>query len=157
LLPPRFAQVRPGRVHPLNKLDLGACPALDLLFSLQRSVDVFLMLKPHQPVTSVLSGKAWKQGRLMLPCSASNTVGHATIQNARAAADYIHIVMVVTLRRFTPPYRFARAAADPSNPRKLPSTRCRNQVLPCHLHGGRCRFASRRRRVDEPPLRWLAH
>jgi hypothetical protein len=151
---PRFAQVRPGGVHSLNKLDLlGACPSLDLLFSLQRGVDVFVMLKPHQPVTSVVCGKAWNQGRLMLPGSASNTVGHATIQNARAAANYIHIVMVVMLRRFTPPYRFARVAAGQSSPRKPPSTRCRNQARRCHLRGGRCRFASPRRRGDEPPLR----
>jgi hypothetical protein len=154
---PRFAEVRPGRVCSLNKLYLlGACPAFDLLFSLERGPDVFVMLKPHQPMTSILSGKARNQRRLMLTGSASNTIGHATVQNARAAANNVDVIIVVSLCRLILPCRFAPFAAGRSNPRKRPSRRCRNQVLPCRPRGGRYPFALRRRRVDEPRLRSLA-
>jgi hypothetical protein len=94
---PRFAQVIPGRIHLLNKRYLlGAGPAFDLLFSRQRRVDVLEMLKPYQPMTFVLSGKTRDRRRLMLSGSASDTISHATIQNSRTAANYVHVVMVVS-------------------------------------------------------------
>jgi hypothetical protein len=155
--PPRLTEVRPGRVHLLNKRYLlGAGPAFDFLFSLKRVVDVLVMLKPNRPVASVLSSKTRNQSGLMLLGSASHTISDAAIQNPRAAANDVHVIMVIALGRLTLPYRFARVAADPSNPRKPPSTWCRNQVLRCRPRGGRCRFVSHRRRADEPPLRSLA-
>ena len=152
--PPRLTEVRPGRVHLLKKRYLlGAGPAFDFLFSLKRVVDVLVMLKPNRPVASVLSSKTRNQSGLMLLDSASHTISDAAIQNPRAAANDVHEIVVVGLCRLTPPYRFALVAADPSNLRKPPSTKCRNQVLPCRPRGVRCRFASLPRKADEPPLR----
>ncbi len=52
------------------------------------------------------------------------------------------------------PYRFARAASGPNNPRRASSTRNRNQSPRFRLRDGRCRSFSCLRTAAESPRRW---
>ena len=81
------------QIRSLNELDLlGARPAFDFLFSFQRVVNVFVMLKPHKPMTTVLSSKARNQGRNLCSCrfcAFATLLVTPQYQNTRAAANHV--------------------------------------------------------------------
>jgi hypothetical protein len=69
----------------------------DLLFSIDGVVDILVMFKPHESMSFVGGGEAWKSRVGVLVRSTFNIVGDAGVKDMRPAGDNVDVVVVITL------------------------------------------------------------
>lgn len=72
-----------------------SCPALQLLLSSNRLVDIVKALVINQSVATILACEPFDLPALMLQGAPVNAVGHADVKCSRAAADDVNKILVI--------------------------------------------------------------
>jgi hypothetical protein len=95
LFSPRFAEIRPRRIHLLNQPDLlRPTPSFDLLFPVYRIIDVLETFKPDQAMASVLCRETKSTSLSMLLRTPFKAVCDSAVKNVVSAGDDIDVVMM---------------------------------------------------------------
>ena len=111
---PLFSQIFPGWIHALDQEDLLiAAPALELLFSRNRSSNVGVGFNIHESVRSILRRKAGNHTGPVLAGSANHVVRHSRVQIPRTARHDVHKVVPVHCHLTVWPLLSSRAEGWP--------------------------------------------
>ena len=72
----------------------SACPALDLLLSVDGIMYISVMLIPNEAMASIVCTEAWNSARSMFVRSACNAVGHAAVENSGSTGNDVDVIVV---------------------------------------------------------------